>query len=131
ASRPPPAGCVKNRGQTPTRKNRKSGSDPLCALAHRCEGAYHAVGEEDAAAASLPKRNQMEWDRIEGKWQHFKGNALRHWGKLTADQLDASAGNREQLARKIQEAYRIPSEAAEKQLAAWQHAQRDSYPFRE
>src|SRR5213076_350001 len=27
ASRPPPAGCVKNRGQTPTRKNRKSGSD--------------------------------------------------------------------------------------------------------
>src|SRR5438132_1254620 len=38
----------------------------------------------------------MEWDRIEGKWQHFKGNALRHWGKLTGDQLDASAGKLEQ-----------------------------------
>src|SRR5947207_3241238 len=54
----------------------------------------------------------MEWDRIEGKWQHFKGNALRHWGKLTGDQLDASAGKREQLARKIQEAYRISGEEA-------------------
>ena len=72
----------------------------------------------------------MEWDRIEGKWQHFKGNALRHWGKLTGDQLDASAGKREQLARKIQEAYRIFGEEAEKQLAAWQHAQKERHPFR-
>src|SRR5256885_6047903 len=93
-------------------------------------GAHHR-GERgrDAAAASLPKRNQMEWDRIEGKWQHFKGHALRHWGKLIGDQLDASAGKREQLERKIQEANRISREEAEKQHAAWQPALKERHPF--
>jgi len=94
---------------------------------------YHRVSEEETwqpLRCQSRKVNQMEWDRIEGKWQHFKGNALLHWGKLTVDQLDASSGKREQLARKIQEAYRISGEEAEKQLAAWQHAQKERHPFR-
>lgn len=67
----------------------------------------------------------MEWDRIAGNWRHFKGNALRHWRKLSAGQLDAIAGRREQLALEIQQAYRLSVEQAEKQLAAWQQAQKE------
>ena len=67
----------------------------------------------------------MEWDRIAGNWRHFKGNALRHWRRLTAGQLDAIAGRREQLALEIQQAYRLSGEQAEKQLASWQQAQKE------
>ena len=72
----------------------------------------------------------MEWARIERNWPHFKDNALRHWRKLSAAQLDAIAGSREQLAAHIQEAYRISSEQAEKQLASWQQAQKERYFFK-
>ena len=72
----------------------------------------------------------MDWDRIERNWHHFKGNARRHWVKLSDKQLDAIGGKRERLAGKIQEVYGISTETAEKQLAAWQHAQKEKSPFR-
>jgi uncharacterized protein YjbJ (UPF0337 family) len=72
----------------------------------------------------------MNWDRIEGNWEHFKGNAKRHWVKLSDEQLDVVAGKREQLAGKIQEVYGVSKEIAEKQLIAWQSAQRESSPFK-
>ena len=60
----------------------------------------------------------MNWDRIEGNWKQFKGNAKQQWGKLTDDQLDVIAG-------KIQEAYGVTKDAAEKQLAEWQTRMKD------
>lgn len=69
----------------------------------------------------------MEWDRIERNWQHFKGNALRHWRKLSAAELDAIAGSRAELAIHIQAAYRLSSEQAELQLASWQRAQKERH----
>lgn len=62
----------------------------------------------------------MNWDRIEGNWKQFKGNAKVQWGKLTDNQLDVIAGKRDSLAGKIQEAYGISKDEAEKQLAEWQ-----------
>ena len=56
----------------------------------------------------------MIWDRIERNWQHYKGNAKRHWIKLSDEQLDLVAGNRDQLAVRIQEVYGVPKEIAEK-----------------
>jgi len=70
----------------------------------------------------------MEWHRIATDWQHFKGNALRHWRRLTAEQVDAIAGKRAELASEIQQAYRLSSEQAEKQLASWQEAQKERQP---
>jgi len=72
----------------------------------------------------------MNWDRIERNWQHFKGNAGRHWVKLTDEQLVAVAGNRDRLAATIQQVYGMSKDIAEKQLAAWQGAQKDRSPFR-
>jgi uncharacterized protein YjbJ (UPF0337 family) len=67
----------------------------------------------------------MNWERIEGNWKQFKGNAKVQWGKLTDDQLDVIAGRRDQLAGKIQESYGITKEAAEKQLAEWQKGMKE------
>jgi uncharacterized protein YjbJ (UPF0337 family) len=63
---------------------------------------------------------KMNWDRIEGNWKQFKGNAIQQWGKLTGDQLDVIAGRRDLLLGRIQELYGISKEETEKQLADWQ-----------
>jgi uncharacterized protein YjbJ (UPF0337 family) len=72
----------------------------------------------------------MNWDRIEGNWKHFKGNAKRHWVKLSDEELEVVAGKRDQLTGKIQEVYGVSKEIAEKQVSAWQSAQRDNSPFK-
>jgi uncharacterized protein YjbJ (UPF0337 family) len=67
----------------------------------------------------------MNWDRIEGNWKQFKGNALQQWGKLTGDQLDVIAGKRDLLLGKIQETYGITKDASEAQLAEWEKRMQD------
>lgn len=69
------------------------------------------------------ERNEL--GRIEGNWKQFKGNAKEQWGKLTDDQLDVIAGKRDKLAGKIQEAYGISKDVAEKQLTDWQKRQKE------
>jgi uncharacterized protein YjbJ (UPF0337 family) len=63
---------------------------------------------------------KMNWDRIEGNWKQFKGNALQQWGRLTDDQLDVIAGKRDVLLGRIQEAYGISRDEGERQLADWE-----------
>ena len=47
------------------------------------------------------------------------------WGKLTDDDLDRVAGNRDQLVGKIQNSYGIGKDEAEKQLKEWESSQSD------
>jgi uncharacterized protein YjbJ (UPF0337 family) len=61
----------------------------------------------------------MNWDQIEGKWSQTKGEVKRQWGKLTDDDLQMIAGNREKLLGRIQERYGIAKEQAESQLNEW------------
>ena len=68
----------------------------------------------------------MNWDQIEGNWKQLKGNILQQWAKLTDDDLDLVNGKREELAGKIQEAYGVSKDEAEKQLDDWQNNQADS-----
>lgn len=58
----------------------------------------------------------MNWDIVEGNWKQFKGKTKEQWGKLTDDDLDIIAGKREQLAGRIQEAYGVNKDEAEKQI---------------
>ena len=68
----------------------------------------------------------MNWDRIEGNWKQLKGNVKQQWAKLTDDDLDLVNGKREELAGKIQAAYGLTKDEAEKQLDSWQNSQTDS-----
>ena len=65
----------------------------------------------------------MDWDRISGNWEHWKGRIRERWGRLTDDHLDLIAGRREQLAGKIQEYYGISRDEAEKQVKDWESRQ--------
>lgn len=58
----------------------------------------------------------MNWDIVEGNWKQFRGKVKAQWGKLTDDHLDVIAGKRVELTGKIQEAYGITKDEAEKQI---------------
>jgi uncharacterized protein YjbJ (UPF0337 family) len=62
----------------------------------------------------------MNWDRIEGNWKQFKGQARQQWGKLTDDELDQVEGRREELVGRIQERYGIARDEADRQVRDWE-----------
>ena len=64
----------------------------------------------------------MDWNRVEGNWKQFKGAAKQKWGKLTDDDLTASAGKREQIAGLLQQRYGYAKAQVEKELAAFSNA---------
>jgi uncharacterized protein YjbJ (UPF0337 family) len=61
----------------------------------------------------------MNWDQAKGQWNQLKGTVRKQWGKLTDDDLDVIAGERERLVGKIQERYGVAKEDAERQIAEW------------
>ncbi|ART81400.1 general stress protein CsbD [Oceanisphaera profunda] len=67
----------------------------------------------------------MNWDIAEGNWKQFKGKVQTQWGKLTDDQLDQINGKRQELAGRIQEAYGVSKDEAEKQIKEFEDRNRD------
>lgn len=61
----------------------------------------------------------MNWDRVEGNWQQFKGKLREKWGDLTDDDIDVINGRREQLQGKIQERYGKRRDEAEREVDDW------------
>ena len=55
-------------------------------------------------------------DAVEGNWKQFKGKVKAQWDKLTDDHLDVIAGNRDQLAGKIQKTYGVTKDETEQQI---------------
>lgn len=66
----------------------------------------------------------MNWDIVEGNWKQFSGKVKAQWGKLTDDQLDVIAGRRTELVGKVQEAYGISKDEAEKQIKRFEEDSR-------
>jgi uncharacterized protein YjbJ (UPF0337 family) len=62
----------------------------------------------------------MNWDRVEGNWKTFKGQVKQQWGKLTDDDLDVISGKREELIGRIQNAYGLARDEADRQVSEWE-----------
>ena len=69
----------------------------------------------------------MNWNRIEVNWKQLSGKAQQKWGMLTYDQVDVIAGKRDQLAGKIQEAYGIGKDEANKEIDSFADSINDAY----
>ncbi|TNJ43978.1 CsbD family protein [Phaeobacter sp. B1627] len=67
----------------------------------------------------------MNWDIIEGKWKQLKGSALNQWGKLTEDEVDQVAGNRQKLVGLLQERYGMAKDEAERQIDDFAERQKE------
>lgn len=62
----------------------------------------------------------MNWNRMEGNWKQFTGKVKSQWGKLTDDEITEINGKRDQLVGKIQEAYGIGQDEADRQVRDWE-----------
>ncbi len=62
----------------------------------------------------------MNSNIFSGKWNQFKGEVQKQWGKLTDDTFDQIEGDREKLIGQIQENYGIARDEAEKQVKEWE-----------
>jgi uncharacterized protein YjbJ (UPF0337 family) len=65
------------------------------------------------ACGNLLEEERMNWDQVEGKWKQVRGQLREKWGKLTDDDLNLIAGQREQLIGRLQERYGIAKEEAQ------------------
>jgi uncharacterized protein YjbJ (UPF0337 family) len=65
----------------------------------------------------------MNWSNIESGWNDFKASAQQQWSKLTNEQVAGTMGKREQLSSRVQEAYSLSKEDAERQISDWQSKQ--------
>lgn len=63
----------------------------------------------------------MNCDIIEGKWKQFSGEVQAQWGKLTDDDLDVIAGNKDKLVGKLQERYGWSRNEAENKVEQWKN----------
>ncbi|WJH34613.1 CsbD family protein [Paenibacillus aurantius] len=61
----------------------------------------------------------MDDNVIKGKWNQLKGEAKKQWGKLTDDDLDVIAGEKDKLIGKIQERHGHNKDEAEKEYHTW------------
>lgn len=65
----------------------------------------------------------MNWSSIESGWNDFKSSAKQQWSKLSDDQIAGTMGKREQLSSRVQEAYSLSKEDAQRQISDWQSKQ--------
>jgi uncharacterized protein YjbJ (UPF0337 family) len=61
----------------------------------------------------------MNWDSFQGKFKQLEGSIRQQWAKLSTDDMEMIAGQRERLAGRIQERYGIARDVAEKQADEW------------
>jgi uncharacterized protein YjbJ (UPF0337 family) len=71
---------------------------------------------------------RMNWDIIERNWVQLKGKVMAEWDNLSDAGFDQIAGRRDQLVGRIQEAYGISKEEAERQIEAFEEANKDYRP---
>ena len=62
----------------------------------------------------------MDWSTIQSRWHEYKYVAKRRWDRLPEQQLHDTRGQRQYLLKRVQEAYSITPEEAERELSAWQ-----------
>jgi uncharacterized protein YjbJ (UPF0337 family) len=62
---------------------------------------------------------------IQGTWKQIKGQARQWWGKLTDDDLEQIAGQRDKLVGKLQERYGYSKQQAEQEVN--RHWRSDDY----
>ncbi|WP_438432001.1 CsbD family protein [Gorillibacterium sp. sgz500922] len=68
----------------------------------------------------------MDENVLKGKWKQIKGEAKKQWGKLTDDDLDVIAGEKDKLIGKIQERHGHTKDEAERQYHDWKSNWKDT-----
>ncbi len=62
----------------------------------------------------------MNWERIRSNWLLVKDKLKERWDKLTDEDLERIAGQRDQLLQRMQERYRILKAEADRRVREWE-----------
>jgi uncharacterized protein YjbJ (UPF0337 family) len=68
----------------------------------------------------------MNADTFQGKWNQFKGELKRQWGKFTDDDLTQIEGNYDKFKGKVQERYGDRKDELETWADKWHGASNDT-----
>jgi uncharacterized protein YjbJ (UPF0337 family) len=63
----------------------------------------------------------MNKQMLDGNWMQVKGKVREKWGKLTDDDVDVIAGQRDQLIGKIKERYGKTTEEIDREVTDFEH----------
>jgi uncharacterized protein YjbJ (UPF0337 family) len=58
----------------------------------------------------------MNWNHIEGNWQRLHEKVRQQWSRLSDDEINEIEGRRTELAGRIQRAYNVSPDEAERQI---------------
>ncbi len=61
----------------------------------------------------------MNRNTLKGKWRQLKGRVGQQWGKLTDDDVERIGGDFKILVGRLQEAYGIERDEAERRADEW------------
>lgn len=64
----------------------------------------------------------MNRERIRGQWRQLLGRFRMRWGRLRNERLEVIEGRRELLLGKLQAAYGVTRDEADRQVTAWEDA---------
>ena len=92
----------------------------LVACAAVTVGTLPMIVDTPANAQTTQSDSKVIWEKIKGSWNQTKGAVKEQWGKLTDDTLTQINGKRDQLVGKIQEAYGISRDEADRQVKDWE-----------
>lgn len=69
----------------------------------------------------------MNSDQAKGTWKQVRGKVKEMWGKLTDDDLDVIDGKKDQLVGRVQKAYGVARDDAERQVNDWHRTNPDAF----
>ena len=69
----------------------------------------------------------MDWNEVRSRWQAHRADLGRRWPRISEHDIDAIAGDRDQLSQRIQAIYGISAREADRQISEWEH-QDDAVP---
>jgi len=70
--------------------------------------------------ALRPRSTLMNWGRLEGSWRLMAGRIKQRWGRLTSDSATEVDGLHDELVGKVQQAYGLSRDEAERQIKDWE-----------
>lgn len=63
----------------------------------------------------------MDWNQLQAAWPRMRGQLRHRWGRLTEDDLDIIAGQREVFIGRVEERYSVGREEARQRIEEWLH----------
>lgn len=68
----------------------------------------------------MTQETEVDWSSARADWPQFRDEVHANWRMLTSSQLDLIAGRRVHLGHKIEEAYGITADEAERQIKSFE-----------